>query len=221
MTTGRILAAAGLAMAALALGATSASATSGVSVYVGYADGLRASPFFPVPFIGDPGTVSNGGFGSDNGLVRIDNNTGSAITVGGFLYSINFSGNIGGVANLVIPNGQKGIFVLGDTSDISYIPGATYGHLATGCSPACPIVNFTIDGGGLQSFNDSGHVLDTGGFDFASNGSNESFQWRLIGTSGGQSGAPEPATWGLMLIGLGGIGAGLRASRRTVSRVEV
>ena len=59
--------------------------------------------------------------------------------------------------------------------------------------------------------------LADGGFDFAANGSNESFQWRPIGTSGGQA-APEPATWAMMGLGFVGLGlAGYRTTRKAAA----
>jgi hypothetical protein len=56
--------------------------------------------------------------------------------------------------------------------------------------------------------------LDTGGFDYAANGSNESFNWRLIGDAGCSGpgcggtvgGVPEPSTWAMMILGFVGIG---------------
>jgi hypothetical protein len=47
-------------------------------------------------------------------------------------------------------------------------------------------------------FGDSTHILDTKGFDFSHippGSTNESFQWRLIGTTGTQAGVPEPIAY--------------------------
>ena len=203
---------AGTAMLALALAAGSASAV--VPVYVGYADGLRGGAFFPVPFLGDPNVVAqSGNFISDNGAVRIDNTTGAPLVISNFTYTINFDGPQT-IPDLTIPVGGIGIFILTDTSDQSFIPGATYGSLATGCAVECPKVSFSENGVPVGPLNDSGHVLDTGGFDFAANGSNESFQWRLIGTVGGQAGAPEPSAWVVMLLGIGLAGGAIRRRSR-------
>src|SRR5262249_40413220 len=51
-----------------------------------------------------------------------------------------------------------------------------------GGHPPIPTVRVTIAGTPI-TFSDTAHVLDTGGFDLACR-SNESLQWRLIGTSG-------------------------------------
>ena len=197
-------------------------------VDVGYADGLRSGPFFPIPWTGDANTVTfnPGAFISDNGAVGIDNRAGSSavvIDMSTFSYRINYSSIYTvGTGTFTVAAGEFGIVLLDDTSDLSYISGATYGNLASGCTgsgtnpnPAdtCPTVTFN-DGSGAATYLDSGHVLDTGGFDFAANGSNESFQWRPIGTVGGQAGdIPEPAT--LAVLGAGIIGLfGARARRR-------
>jgi hypothetical protein len=75
------------------------------------------------------------------------------------------------------------------------------------------MVTVDVTGMGPVTYNDTGHVLDTNGYDFAYNGSNESFQWRLIGTSG-TPGVPEPSTWAMMLLGFAGIGfAGYRKAK--------
>ena len=102
--------------------------------------------------------------------------------------------------------------------------------LTLACTSSAPIVTFTLDGVG-SAFNDTGHVLDTGGYDSAgfnhihtgSQGpvfnTNEALNWRAIGTTGinNPSGTPEPATWGLMLLGFGGLGAVLRRRRVAVA----
>src|SRR3954471_7219200 len=54
--------------------ARSASLSNALAVYVGYADNLRPSPDFPVPWQGSPNVVFKGGGTSfDAGAIRIDN----------------------------------------------------------------------------------------------------------------------------------------------------
>jgi hypothetical protein len=104
------------------------------------------------------------------------------------------------------------------------------------CTSTVGLVTFTLDGV-TTSFSDTGHVLDTGGYDTAlylhihTGGGgvpvenyNESLNWRPIGTTGvnnpgGTSGTPEPGIWALMLLGFGGLGAVLRRRRQGVFAV--
>ncbi|WP_293906964.1 PEPxxWA-CTERM sorting domain-containing protein [Phenylobacterium sp.] len=114
-----------------------------------------------------------------------------------------------------------------DTNNCSV--GAIASTLA--CTSTAAAVTFTIDGI-ASALGDTGHVLDTGGYDTANyshihtggggvpvSNTNESLNWRLIGTTGvndpgGTGGVPEPASWALMLVGFGGLGAMLRRRRR-------
>jgi len=173
-----------------------------ISVFVGYADNVRPSSFFPTPWLGDPGILDVGhaaGLMFDAGAIRIDNNTGAAltvdnVTVDGFGNGASFS--LWG--SFVIPSGMKAILTQTsaeenfDTSD-QFLPGhECCTPLGNGVAPF-PKVHITI-GGQTTTFGDSAHVLDTHGFDLgvlSADGTNESFQWRLIGTTGSQA-APQP-----------------------------
>jgi len=90
----------------------------------------------------------------------------------------------------------------------------TAGILAV-CAANQPIVSFDI-GADHFSFHDSGHILDTGWYDFI-NGSpdgNESIKWNAIGAAASRGGnVPEPSGWVMMLVGFAGLGAALRRRR--------
>jgi len=169
---------------------------AGIDVFVGYADNFRPNVFFPAPWLGDRGILDVGhamGQIFDAGAIRIDNNTGAAltvdnVTVDGFANGKSFS--LWG--SFTIPSGMKAILTQTDaasenfdTSDQTDRPCCT--PLGFGVEPFAK-VRITI-GGQTMVFGDKAHVLDTKGFDIADlppGETNESFQWRLIGTAGGQ-----------------------------------
>ena len=186
-----------------------------ISVFVGYADDLRASPFFPAPWFGSPGVIGIGmASGVDSGAIRIDNTGTTGISIGDISVTINGTamGDIWSASlpvslapgqSLIVDQTVQYNF---DTSDIHPIV-ACCTVVPPGTTPF-PTVSITVDGT-TTVFNDTGHVLDTGGFDFASIG-NESFQWRPIGTVGGQAGTPEPSSMVLLASGLIGVGVSKR-----------
>lgn len=186
----------------------------------------------------------------DSGAIRIQNTSGSGFTIDNFKVTMNGGGGPTYAiwSSLAVGVGQHGIFTQTgfanfDSSDNStsgppggVLPGAVGGNGIGGCSSTAaaqalagitaycagrkPIVSFDI---GLThfSFNDSGHILDTGNYDFVnfSPDGNESINWNKIGSGasrGGTGGVPEPATWGLMLLGFGGLGAVIRRRRQAV-----
>jgi hypothetical protein len=214
------------------------------AVFTGYADNLRPSGFFPTPWLGGANVVSESlaAQSFDAGAIRIDNTSGSAFTVDNFTVVLNGGGgptyNFWG--SLTIGAGQTGIFTQTfsynfDTSDSgggivgNILPGDPGSNGIGGCSSTAaalgaanvaycasvaPTVSFDI---GLNHFNftDSGHILDTGHYDFVccSPDGNESINWNPIGGAANRSGTPEPAVWGLMVLGFGGLGAALRRRR--------
>ena len=174
-----------------------------IDVFVGYADSIRPSIFFPAPWLGDPGILDvghaaqNSPNGFDAGAIRIDNNTGAAltvdnVTVDGFANGASFS--LWG--SFTIPSGMKAILTQTngenfDTSDQTSRACCT--PLGNGVEPF-PKVRITI-GGNTVVFGDSAHVLDTKGFDIVDlppGETNESFRWRRIGTTGGQGDVTQP-----------------------------
>lgn len=214
-------------LVALAVSASRASADA--SVFVGYGDGLRPSPFFPNPWSGSPNvTFIGNATGGDAGAIRIDNTGASAITITDISVNINGSplGDIwSGSMPVVLGAGDTLIVTQTvnfnfDTSDVHPITNRTAPCLGLATDPAVcattfPTISVTFQGVGTTVFNDTGHVLDTGGFDFvnalvcpnpteASGNCNESLQWRPVGTTGISNpggNTPEPGT--LVLLGTG------------------
>lgn len=180
--------------------AAPASAAAGVSVYVGYADTLRADPTnFPTPWSGSPGVHFSGCTTScsfDAGAVRIVNDTNQVETVNDVQVKLSTCTFDMWTKNVVLNPGEQYIVTqtasgasggcdntagFFDTSDI----GPNGANWAGICSQSgvIPEVDATIDNV-LNTFTDSKQVLNTGGVDLAScpSGSNESQQWSLVGT---------------------------------------
>ncbi|MEI8021267.1 MAG: PEP-CTERM sorting domain-containing protein [Schlesneria sp.] len=220
-----------------------------ITVYVGYADSIRANAFFPRPWLGDsnvkflgntaPGTIF------DAGAIMIENRSGSSINVNDvFVYgfdngaTFDLWGTPGALANnsfmiLTQTSTNAGQF---DTSD--QLRSFTYPDGTSGYNPSHPYtgdpkVQITINGN-VETFSDTGHILDTGGYDAATygiNGSNfpynpahfpqnESLQWREIGTTGVSNpggnpptAVPEPSSLMLALFGTCGVGFAVRSRR--------
>ena len=199
-------------------------------VYVGYADNLRPSGFFPTTWLGDPNVVSQtpSGQSLDTGAVRIDNTGSTPVTITGFRVKLGGGQNFAIWSPLTIGAGKTGIFTQTssynfDTSDYGLFGNGPVNvdaaHPLGGCTnPAnatevtnCmayePIVSFDA-GNGPVSLIDSGHVLDTFGYDLINlpppgGDGNESINWNLIGTTPSRGGTPEPASIILCAAGLG------------------
>jgi RHS repeat-associated protein len=151
--------------------------TNPLSIYVGYADGLRAGgSIFPFPWNGSPNVIFFPGGGSDDGAMRFDNSGTDPITfdqvtvdVGPFHYDIWPRGVTIGPGQILILTGTAG-----DNFDTSDTPITCN---QTGYTPA---IHVTV-GGVVTTFTDTGQVLNTGGIDAAVCGlGNESHAWTRI-----------------------------------------
>ena len=184
-----------------------------IEVQVGYADNIRPSPFFPVPWQGGSGVAlfAGGGSSFDAGAIRVINNTGAdiviqALHVDGFGDGTNYK-----IWDAYFPytlkDGMSAIF----TQTFSYNFDSS-DNQGGGPASAIPVVHLKIDGV-TKDLSDTAQVLNTEGTDhLAAAGENESHQWRDIGTYGGQAAAPEPAT--MTMLGIGVLGLGGYAWRR-------
>lgn len=227
-----------IAGAAMSLLAVPANADS-FSVFVGYADNLRPSGFFPTPWIGASNVVSQSSASQtfDSGAIQIANNGATAITITNF--QVTFPNNPGFTASepsqwatsLTVNPGQTAIYTQTtsynfDTSDFGVFGGYPNSTLlypnnyggngntsgiggcsssaaliaaagdTTLCASAIPVVSFDENGTPV-SFSDTGHILDTGGYDFInlSSDGNESINWNLIGAEASRGGTvPEPTS---------------------------
>lgn len=163
-----------------------AAAAVTVPVSVGYADNLRPTPDLPVPWLGSPNVLFLGNGGPwDAGAIRLDNPTNAPIPVDSVVVDLQRPGptfNLWG--SFSIPAHGSAILTQTtsfnfDTSDYDVSP---CGSVLPPSDPRIPMVTISI-GGETSSFLDTGHILDTGGFDYVCIG-NESLQWRPIGTTG-------------------------------------
>lgn len=189
------------------LACTAFAQAASFNVYVGYADDLRPSPFFPTPWNGSPNTIYVGSPSNiDAGAILIQNSSGGNITfnnlvVDGFGDGASFA-IWGASAGTVIANGWN--MILTQTVPYNFDSSDDQG----GNPAAIPMVHLTIDGV-TYTYADTAQVLNTEGTDhLAQAGLNESHQWRLIGTTAGQEGTgvnavplPSSAWAGLALFG--------------------
>jgi RHS repeat-associated protein len=160
--------------------------SSPFQISVAFADNSSPSANFPTPWQGSPNiTFIGNGTPIDSGALRIDNTSGSPLTIdsvavdlqrGNAQFNLWGSFTIPADGSAILTQTQPGNF---DTSAFPIVPCG--GTLASG-ETRIPTITVTI-AGTPQTFADTAHVLDTGGFDLSCRG-NESLQWRPIGTSG-------------------------------------
>ena len=185
------------------ISAVPAAATSGIGVYVAYADSLRADPTnFPTPWAGSPRTVFQGcapvqACTYDGGAVQVLNNTGSTVTVNAITVHIDSCAYTGWLPTVLAPGAGLIVTQLAsgvtsgctgpipnqmDSSDIGKGGASNTGNCSQ--DDIIPAVEVTINGT-TTSYNDTGQVLNTGGIDLAEcpHGTNESTQWTTIGHS--------------------------------------
>jgi hypothetical protein len=190
----------GSAVFSPALNALPVAASSPISVYVGYADTLRAdAQNFPTPWNGSPNTTFEGcapdsSCTFDGGAVRVVNDSPAAVTVDAIAVHLDTCTYTGWPAAVLQPGADLIVTQLSsgeaagctgptpalfDTSDLGP-GGASY---AGNCVPdgLQPTVDITVDGR-TSSYTDSGQVLNTGGIDAGVCRGNESTQWTLIGS---------------------------------------
>ena len=191
---------------ALAPGATLSAGTielsqQALAVYVAYADSLRPSGAFPIPWQGSPNTVFLGGAGPfDAGAVRLDNATDQPLAVDDVIVDLqrpNTSAfqflpppvfDLWG--SFIVP--AHGTVILTQQTfpdfDTSDYPIVDCGQTVSPFDPRVPKVTVTL-GGVATAYFDTAHVLDTGGADrfYCVAGGNEALPWRLIGTTGVQA----------------------------------
>jgi len=176
-----------------------ASASTGINVFVGYADSYRSDATnFPTPWFGSPNTVFEGctpvaTCTYDGGALRVVNNTGSTVTVNAIAVHIDTCTFTGWPAAVIAPGANLIVTQLGsgasdgctgplptnfDTSDIGSGGSGNVGN----CTPdgIQPTVDVTINGQ-TTHYTDAGQVLNTGGVDAGLCTGNESIQWTAIG----------------------------------------
>jgi hypothetical protein len=179
----------GVAALGVAAFGTSAQAAAPVAVFVGYADSLRgADASFPTPWQGAMNLRFVGGPGPwDGGAIRLDNPSTSSLHVDRVAVDLGRPGpvlspwpafDIPAESSAILTQMTAGDF---DTSEFAFQP---CGVSAPASDPRIPRIAVTA--GGIESdFLDTGHVLDTGGFDLDCQAQgNESLQWRAVGGPG-------------------------------------
>ena len=165
--------------------------TDPLSIYVGYADGLRAGgSIFPFPWQGSPGVTFIGGCTFDAGALRFDNSGDTDITLDHVTVDLGTGGPHFDLwpANLMVP--AHGILILTQTGCFNFDTSDFSNAGCGGNNNVLPLVNVTR-GGVLKTFIDTGQVLNTHGFDSVCQG-NESIPWQRIAGQANTVNVPLP-----------------------------
>jgi RHS repeat-associated protein len=137
--------------------------TSGIGVFVGYADGLRSGTYFP--------PLWPTGSANDNGGVLVTNSSSSTVTVG---VSVTMVGSNGSWGSKTLPPGDAEVIVGPDSSDAN---GAN-------CTPSgsIPVIHVSV-GSSTMDYRDDNQVLNTKGIDAGNcnGGQNEASKWQQVG----------------------------------------
>jgi RHS repeat-associated protein/uncharacterized repeat protein (TIGR01451 family) len=163
------------------------SSQNGLAISVGFADSTNASANFPVPWKGAPNVSFVGLTGSSvrAGAIRLDNTTGSPITVDKVVVDLQRSSavfnlwetfTVAANSSVILTQTAAGNF------NTSAFPLVNCGMLLDPNESRIPRIAVIIAGSSTD-YLDTAHVLDTGGFDLSCRG-NESLQWRPVGTTG-------------------------------------
>jgi RHS repeat-associated protein len=171
--------------------------TNPLSIYVGYADGLRAAgSIFPFPWIGSPGVNSVACCPAfDAGAIRFDNSSNAPIVLDSV--TVDIGGNLFNLwgESLTVPANQ--ILILSQTNQFDFDTSDYSNAGCDGNNGVIPKVNVKI-AGVTTTYNDTNQILNTFGFDLACHG-NESQSWQRIGGGGNTVNVPLPPTTTLAL----------------------
>ena len=166
--------------------------TSPLSIYVGYADGIRpAGSIFPFPWDGSANVNFIGCCAAyDAGAIRFDNSSSGAIVLDSV--TVDIGGNHFDLwpHALTIPGGQ--ILILTSTGNYNFDTSDFSNAGCGGNDGVTPQVNVTI-AGATTTYLDSNQILNTFGYDLACRG-NESQSWQRIGGGGTPINTPLPPT---------------------------
>ncbi len=174
----------------LALGIASFNPeTSPLSIYVGYADGLRpAGSVFPFPWNGSPDVTFVGGGTYDSGAIRFDNSSDAAITLDSVLVDVGSTHYDIFPRQLVVAPHQ--ILILAQTSGENFDSSDVSGSGCGNNNGVIPQVSVTVKGT-ATSYADTTQALNTHGYDLACQG-NESIPWTRLGGGGTPINTPLP-----------------------------
>ncbi|HYL08125.1 MAG TPA: RHS repeat-associated core domain-containing protein [Candidatus Udaeobacter sp.] len=164
--------------------------TDPLSIYVGYADGLRAGgSIFPFPWQGSPNVTFIGGCTFDAGAIRFDNSGSTDITFDKVTVNITGAPLLDiWPSNLVVP--AHGILILTQTGCFNFDTSDFSGAGCGGNNGVLPLVN-VVRGGVTTTYTDTHQVLNTRGFDLACQG-NESTPWQRIAGQASTVNVPLP-----------------------------
>ena len=125
-----------------------------------------------------------------------------------FTETVNFTNDVAGLYSITFGTSSPSVDIL---TAMLMGPGGTTFNL-TGPTGTLPNKQYNL----AQTF------LPTGAFSFTTTGTHTAGQaGSIAGTLSVNSAVPEPATWGLMLLGFGGMGFSMRRNRRRTAIAQI